>query len=143
MQSAYIQAPCLFYVTVNYSIIYILTNILTRRKSMNTLNIGQNIRKHRKKTGLTIAKFAEKAGISDVYMSEIERNVKTPSLKTYIKIIRALEISFDTCLCNVSDSGKAHIFNDITEMMVNLSPKEICYIRDQIKLAIDFFKQTL
>ncbi|OJU09407.1 MAG: hypothetical protein BGN88_09760 [Clostridiales bacterium 43-6] len=107
---------------------------------MFEVNIGRRIREQRNKKHLTIEKFAEVVNLSAVYVGEIERNEKMPSLLTFINIINALGLSPDICLCDMVDTGKTHVFNEITEMMKDLSPEQVCYIRDMIKVTIKYFK---
>lgn len=54
--------------------------------------IQNNIKLYRKQAGFTQEKLAEISGISQDYLSEIERGVKTPSLKRLILIAEALKI---------------------------------------------------
>ena len=57
--------------------------------------ISENIKKYRLQKGLTQERLSELCGISTDYLSEIERGVKTPSLKRFIAIAEALNISCD------------------------------------------------
>lgn len=54
--------------------------------------IQQNIKKYRIDKCLTQEKLSEIAGVSCDYLSEIERGKKTPSLKRFIMIAKALDI---------------------------------------------------
>ena len=54
--------------------------------------IAQNIKKYRNKNKLTQEKLSEMCGIFVDYLSEIERNKKTPSLKRLILIAEKLNI---------------------------------------------------
>ena len=49
--------------------------------------ISQNIKKYRNENKLTQEKLSEMCEISIDYLSEIERNKKTPSLKRLILIV--------------------------------------------------------
>ena len=57
--------------------------------------LGKRIRESRIKKGCTQQDLAGKADIGTVYLSEIERGVKMPSLNIFIKIIDALDVSAD------------------------------------------------
>lgn len=57
------------------------------------IQIGQNIKKLRNKANLTQEALAEKAGISLDFMGKIEVNINNPSLKTLMKIAKALDVS--------------------------------------------------
>jgi len=54
---------------------------------------GEQIRTMRKEKNLSLDELAQKAGVSVSYLSEIERDYKTPSLKTVEKLRSALHIS--------------------------------------------------
>jgi transcriptional regulator with XRE-family HTH domain len=57
------------------------------------MNIGPLIRSYRKKQKLTLKAVAEKAGISEGFLSQVENNVNSPSVVTLQKICGAIGIS--------------------------------------------------
>ena len=57
------------------------------------MNIGQLIRRHRKKQELTLKAVAEKAGISESFLSQVENNVNSPSVDTLQKICGSIGIN--------------------------------------------------
>ncbi len=86
--------------------------------------LGQRLRDARKKKGYTQQALADKAEIGAVYLGEIERGIKFPSINSFIKIIEALEISADYILRDELTSGKAYVYDEITERLKDLTPKE-------------------
>ena len=52
--------------------------------------LGDTIRTKRKKAGFSQEKLAEKADLSTVFISRIERGVESPSVDSLVKIARAL-----------------------------------------------------
>lgn len=54
--------------------------------------IGRVIRQERQDRRLTIKELGEKAGISEIYMGEIERGQKYPSANVLESLARALEL---------------------------------------------------
>lgn len=56
------------------------------------MTIGQWIKEEREKAGLSIRKLSEKSGISLSYLSQIERDLKNPSIDILIKIGKTLDI---------------------------------------------------
>jgi len=54
--------------------------------------VGQAIRVTRQARGLSLERLAELAGLSLTYVGEIERGKKDASLRTLVKIARALKI---------------------------------------------------
>ncbi|NMM65226.1 helix-turn-helix transcriptional regulator [Clostridium sp. P21] len=61
-------------------------------------NIGEKIKCERLKKRLKQYELAKKAGISNTFLSDIEINRSSPSLKTLDKIARALEIDIKVFL---------------------------------------------
>ena len=63
------------------------------------LNIGENIKKHRAKLGLSQEDFAKKSGVKYTSLTKIESGViKTPSVLAMAKIARALDVSIEELL---------------------------------------------
>jgi transcriptional regulator with XRE-family HTH domain len=54
--------------------------------------LGEAVRAKRKQTGFSQEKLAEKADLSTVFISRIERGVESPSVDNLVKIARALDV---------------------------------------------------
>ena len=54
--------------------------------------LGESVRSERKKAGFSQEKLAEKANLSTVFISRIERGVESPSVDSLVKVARALGI---------------------------------------------------
>ena len=91
---------------------------------MKKAALGKRIRESRVKKGYTQQDLADRAEIGVVYLSEIERGVKMPSLNIFIRIIDTLEISADYVLRDELPSGKEYICNEITEKLLVLTPSQ-------------------
>lgn len=91
---------------------------------MDKAELGKKIQEARKKMGYTQESLAEKADIGIMYLGEIERGVKMPSLKIFTKLIVALEISADYVLRDELPSGKEYVFDEITKKLEDLTPKQ-------------------
>jgi len=62
-------------------------------------NIGENIKKHRTKLGLSQEDFAKKSGVKYTTLTKIESGViKTPSVLITAKIAKALGVSIEDLL---------------------------------------------
>ncbi len=59
-------------------------------------NIGSFIRHHRERADLSLRRLAERAGISNPYLSQIERGIRKPSAEILKRLSRALEISAES-----------------------------------------------
>lgn len=91
---------------------------------MDSKTLGNRIREARIKKMCTQQRMAEIAGISQMYLGEIERGEKMPSLRSFIKIIEALDLSADYVLRDELSSGEHYIYDEITEKLKNLSPQQ-------------------
>ena len=62
-------------------------------------SIGENIKKHRTKLGLSQEDFAQKSGVKYTTLTKIETGViKTPSVAIVAKIAKALGVSIEDLL---------------------------------------------
>ena len=91
---------------------------------MDKSALGQKIRDARQKKGYTQYALAEIADIGNVYLGEIERGLKMPSLNIFIKLIEALDVSADYLLRDELTSGKEYIYDEITQKLNCLTPKQ-------------------
>lgn len=91
---------------------------------MDKAVLGKKLRDIRQRKGYTQHALAEIAGIGNVYLGEIERGLKMPSLNIFIKLIEALDISADYILRDELTSGKEYIYDEITQKLKNLTPKQ-------------------
>jgi transcriptional regulator with XRE-family HTH domain len=59
-------------------------------------DVGAYIREQRRVTQLSLRRLSEMAGISNPYLSQIERGMRRPSAEILHQIARALQISSET-----------------------------------------------
>ncbi|MGH8871935.1 MAG: helix-turn-helix domain-containing protein [Acidimicrobiia bacterium] len=59
-------------------------------------DLGEFIRQQRERANLSLRRLAERAGISNPYLSQIERGIRKPSAEILSRLSRALEISANT-----------------------------------------------
>lgn len=67
------------------------------------MNIGALLRKSRKERKLTLKTVAEKAAISEGFLSQVENSVSSPSVDTLIRICNALGVNAGDLLSQVSN----------------------------------------
>ena len=91
---------------------------------MERATLGKRIRESRISKGYTQKDLADRAEIGVVYISEIERGIKMPSLHIFIKIVDALEVSADYVLRDELPSGKEYVCTEITEKLLVLTPRQ-------------------
>lgn len=100
--------------------------------------IGQNIRKYRLEKKMRQDILAERAGLSVNYIGMVERGEKMPSLKTFICIVNALEVSADMVLCDVVDNGFMVRNTILTEKMDKLPAEKRNRIYDVIETLLRY-----
>jgi len=86
--------------------------------------LGGRIREARKNANLTQETLAEKADIGAIYLGEIERGLKMPSVSVFVKIVEALEVSADYLLRDAVSSGKVYVLDEIMKKMEEFTPKQ-------------------
>ncbi len=59
-------------------------------------HVGEFIRQQRERSALSLRKLADRAGISNPYLSQVERGLRKPSADILKSIARGLSISAET-----------------------------------------------
>lgn len=59
-------------------------------------DIGEFIKEQRERANLSLRRLADRAGISNPYLSQIERGIRRPSAEILKRLSRALEISAES-----------------------------------------------
>lgn len=106
---------------------------------MEKTTLGLRIREARRAKGFSRQSLAEKAGTGEVYLGEIERGLKMPSLNTFIRIMEALDISADYLLRDAVTSGREYVFDEMTQKLSSLTPKQ----RTTAAAILDAYIQNL
>lgn len=91
---------------------------------MDSITLGKRIREARVSKQYTQQRLAEAAGIGQMYLGEIERGTKMPSLKIFTRIVNALNISADYVLRDELTSAEHYIYDELTEKLKGLSPRQ-------------------
>ncbi len=64
--------------------------------SLNVGNLGEYLRDQRRTAQLSLRQLAEAAGVSNPYLSQIERGLRKPSAEVLQQVAKALRISAET-----------------------------------------------
>ncbi len=83
-------------------------------------DVGAYIRDQRRKAQLSLRKLAERSGVSNPYLSQIERGLRQPSAKILKGIATALEVSAETLFTQAGildggpeDAGESGVLRSI------------------------------
>lgn len=107
--------------------------------------LGQQVRKVRKKCGFTIEALAGEANISPVFLSDIERGKKEPSVSTLYKISRGLKINISYLLKPLEKNIKIKFKRETIEIIADEPTRELVMLLEgkntqQIKTAVRVLK---
>ena len=91
---------------------------------MDMIAIGSKIKEARERAHLTQEELAEIVDISPTHMSVIERGVKTPKLDTFVRIVKALNLSSDALLQDSVEHADESIMAEISVRLGRLSEKD-------------------
>lgn len=69
------------------------------------VKIGAEIKKAREAAGLSRQELAQRAGVSRVYVWQVETDVRAISLEVFMKIAKALGIKASTLLARIERSS--------------------------------------
>lgn len=108
-------------------------------KSTFLINMGRRIAKARKDVGLSQASLAEKADISEIHMSNIERGKKNPSADVLCRISEILNISVDVILLPDIETSKRMLNDELEDLLGDLTS----YEREKIYSIINNIKQLM
>lgn len=64
--------------------------------SLNVGNLGEYLREQRRHARLSLRQLADAAGVSNPYLSQIERGLRKPSAEVLQQVAKALRISAET-----------------------------------------------
>lgn len=106
---------------------------------MDKADLGKKLREARLKKGYTQQVLAEKADVAEMYISQLERGLKMPSMNLFIKLITALDISSDYILRDEIPSGKEYVYDEFTQKLDTLTPKQ----RQAAMEILDAYIRTL
>lgn len=90
---------------------------MPKRNNSLAAQIGNRICKKRKEMGLTQEELAFRSGLSQSFLTCIERGEKGPGFDSIIKISRALETSTDYLLLGVIPQEESDYIHSLFELM--------------------------
>lgn len=95
--------------------------------SQRSADLGGFIKSHREGANLSLRRLAERAGISNPYLSQIERGVRKPSAEILKRLSRALSISAETLYTRaglIEEGRNRPVVVEAIEADAALSPRQ-------------------
>lgn len=102
-------------------------------------DLGGYIREQRERANLSLRRLADSAGISNPYLSQIERGIRRPSAEILKRLSRALEISANSLYAQaglIDDDVDQPTVTDAIDADLRLSSS-------QKKVLLDMYKALL
>lgn len=95
-------------------------------------SMGKRIRAARIERGYTQEQLAEMVNAGTTHISHIETGNTIPSMKLFVNLANALEVSADALLCDSLVSAKEVFVQEIHKSIQDCSEEEIRIIADMI-----------
>ena len=99
--------------------------------------VGKRISLIRKNRGMTQEQLAEKAELSNIYISHIENSRSILSLETLMKLCSALDITPDEVLLGTKQDMENYLQSDIQKKLILCTPKERRMVSRFIDLLLE------
>jgi transcriptional regulator with XRE-family HTH domain len=102
-------------------------------------DLGAFIRQQRERANLSLRRLADTAGISNPYLSQIERGIRKPSAEILSRLSRALEISANSLYSKaglLDDELQAPTISEAIDADARLSPSQKKVLLDMHKALI-------
>jgi transcriptional regulator with XRE-family HTH domain len=107
---------------------------------VNYKAIGRRINFYRKQLSITQAEFAEKLGVSESYVSQIERGTAKVSLVRLDQIADILEVNICFLISDKVITSDESFNSEISEIIKNWSPERISLLVDLLMCANENFE---
>lgn len=108
-------------------------------------DVGAFIRQQRERADLSLRRLAERAGISNPYLSQIERGIRRPSADILKRLSRALEISAETLYTRaglIEEGAPTPTVVEAVEADRSLSPRQKQVLLDLYRALLEASTET-
>jgi transcriptional regulator with XRE-family HTH domain len=102
-------------------------------------DVGRYIREQRRQAELSLRNLARQAGVSNPYLSQIERGLRQPSAKILKDIAKALRISAETLYLRAGILDQDELEGDLVHAIL----REPRLTERQKQVLIDVYKSVL
>lgn len=94
--------------------------------------IGKRIQNIRKQQGMSRRQFAEKCGISESFLSSVERGEKSITTKNLYHMCRNVGVSSDTIVFGDSREGEYHKIADILQDFEEEQCRDMIHVLEEV-----------
>ncbi|MDX1447675.1 MAG: helix-turn-helix transcriptional regulator [Acidimicrobiia bacterium] len=103
-------------------------------------HVGAFIREQRERANLSLRRLADRAGISNPYLSQIERGIRRPSAEILKRLSRALEVSAESLYTRAGLIDEGPFTPTVIEAIeadTTLSPRQKKVLGDLYRALLD------
>ncbi|MFB6959598.1 helix-turn-helix domain-containing protein [Streptomyces sp. NPDC056309] len=104
--------------------------------TLNVGNLGEYLREQRRNAQLSLRQLADAAGVSNPYLSQIERGLRKPSAEVLQQVAKALRISAETLYVRAGILDAERDRDDVETRAVILSDPSLNERQKQVLLQI-------
>ncbi|MFF9406326.1 helix-turn-helix domain-containing protein [Streptomyces anandii] len=104
--------------------------------SLNVGNLGEYLREQRRNAQLSLRQLADAAGVSNPYLSQIERGLRKPSAEVLQQVAKALRISAETLYVRAGILDAERDRDDVETRAVILADPSLNERQKQVLLQI-------
>ena len=105
-------------------------------------HFGNRLRQIRVRKNMSISTLAERIGVLETYIPQLERGEKLPSFDTLVYIANALEVTTDDLLCDYIDADKTTIPTRMSQKLEGLNKTQQRHVEDMIDKIIAYMKDN-
>ena len=105
---------------------------------MSGKNFGKRLRQIRVSKNISTKTLAEKVGVLDTYIPQLERGEKLPSFDTLVYIANTQGVTTDELLCDYIEAEKETVPTIIHQKMEKLNPEQRRHIEEIIDMEIKY-----
>ena len=108
---------------------------------MAQVDVGSRIRYFRHLRKLSQEQLALQAGINPAFLGHLERGLKSPTITTLEKLVRALDITFEELFAEETtapDQEKTSAMKRLELLMRDLSAEQLNKLADIIQAIVQF-----
>ncbi len=109
---------------------------MAKSQTKSDLNIGDKLRKHRKRAGLSLDQLASLSGVSKAMLSQIEQNKANPTVAIIWKVAQALNLNISDLVESASQKIRFQVIRKEDERYIFTS-NERCTIRTLSPLSLE------
>ncbi|UQA93863.1 helix-turn-helix domain-containing protein [Streptomyces halobius] len=104
--------------------------------SLNVGNLGEFLREQRRTAQLSLRQLADAAGVSNPYLSQIERGLRKPSAEILQQLAKALRISAETLYVQAGILDERHGLEGVEVQTAILTDPSLNERQKQVLLQI-------